>query len=327
MNIRISRRLALSALAAGLATASGAANAQAAWPSRPVSIVVSFAAGGSSDVVARALAEKLQARIGQPVIVENKPGGNTMTATNYVLQAKPDGHVLYLASSQLAEKPYAAPSVAKYDPLADFTPISYVGRLMFALMVKPDLPAKTFAEFLELAKSRPGGLPMATVGTGGADHLALEILSQKTGAKFLVTPYRGSAPAMTDVAAGVVDARLGDYAGARPFIEGKRVRVLAIAEPKRAAGLDVPAMAETVPGFESSIWFGMFGPKNMPAQVADALSGHLAEIIRMPDIQARMKALNMEGISSTPAELSSIVARRAKDTAEIIKARNLKFED
>jgi tripartite-type tricarboxylate transporter receptor subunit TctC len=132
---------------------------------------------------------------------------------------------------------------------------------------------------------------------------------------------------MTDVAAGVVDARLGDYAGARPFIDGKRVRVLAIAEPRRAPGLDVPAMAETVPGFESSIWFGMFGPKNMPPAVTEALSGHFAEIIKMPDIQSKMKALNMEGISSTPAELGSIVAKRAKDTAGIIKARNLKFEE
>lgn len=327
MKIQLPRRLALAAVGAAFVISSGVATAQAPWPSKPVSIVVSFAAGGSSDVVARALAEKLQARIGQPVLVDNKPGGNTMTATNYVLQAKPDGHVLYLASSQLAEKPYAAPAVAKYDPVADFAPISYVGRLMFALMVKPDLPAKTFPEFLELAKSKPGGLSMATVGTGGADHLALEILSQKTGAKFLVTPYRGSAPAMTDVAAGVVDARLGDYAGGRPFIEGKRVRVLAIAEPNRSAGLDVPVMAETVPGFESSIWFGMFGPKNMPASVTAALNGHLAEIIKMPDIQSKMKGLNMEGISSTPAELSSIVAKRAKDTAEIIKARNLKFEE
>lgn len=327
--MKATRRQILLALAAGAfyATTATAVAQSASFPSRPITFVLPFPAGGTTDVVARMVAEKLQARMGQPVVVDNRPGGNSLIATNYVMGQRPDGHTLYFASSTSIEQPVLRPAVARFDPVADLTPIIYLGRVKFVLVVTPSLPVRNVAEFIQLAKSRPNGLSLANIGPGAADHLAGELIALRTGARLLAVPYKGSMAAVTDVASGVVDARITDYGSARPFIEAGKVRVIASAELTRPEGATLETIAETVPGAEVTVWFAMLGPKGMPADLVRSLNSHLAAIMLMPDIQEKVRGLYLEPAVSTPEELRKRIQARVAEVGQIMRERKLTFDN
>lgn len=321
-------------LAAGLSAAAlGALQAAAAWaqapafPSRPITLVLPFPAGGATDVIARLVARDLEARVGQPVVVDNKPGGNMMIATNYVLAQRPDGHTLYFMSSTSIEQPALRPATARFNPTVDLTPLTLVGRVKFVLVVNPALPVHNVAQFIQLAKTRPNGISMAVIGQGAADHLAGEMISQQTGANLLTATYRGSAAALVDVASGVVDARITDYASARSFIEAGKVRLIASAELQRVPGSTMETIAETVPGVQVPVWFAMVGPKGMPADVAKTLHGHLVSIVQSAALREKMGELNIEPVTSTPQELREAMRTRVVEVAQIVRERNLKFDN
>lgn len=312
---------------AGAFAVNSALSQTSPYPNRPITLVLPFPAGGATDVIARMVAEKLQARLGQPVVVDNRPGGNTLIATNYVMSQRPDGHVLYFMSSTVIEQPALRPTVARFDPLADLTPISYLGKLDFVLVVNPSLPVRNVGEFLQLARTRPNGLSMAVISLGAADHLAGELIAQRAGVNLLHVPYKGSAPALADVAAGVVDARITDIASARPFIDSGRLRVIASAELKRPAGSSLETISETVPGVDVPVWFAFTGPKGMPPALVQNLHRHLAAIVQMPDVQEKFRVLYIEPVALGPDELSAAIRKRSGDVQQIVRDRGLKLDN
>jgi len=297
------------------------------YATRPVTMVVPFAPGASTDAVARMLAEELKVRLKQPVNVDNKPGGNTLIATNFVRTQQPDGHVLYFASSPAIEQPALRPKLANFDPVSDLTPIAYIGQLQFLLVVTPNLPASNFEEFLHLAKTRPNGLSMGSIGIGSADHLASELIAQKTGAKLMNVPYKGTAAVLVDVAAGTIDGKFADVGSTRALVEAGKLRVIASADAKRPPGSPLAAISETLPGVDVPAWFVLLGPRGMAPEVVQQLRGHIDAILKTQEVTAKMQSRGIETAEMTLPELRRLISDRMNSVKQLIKDRNLKIED
>lgn len=297
------------------------------YPAKPVTLVVPYAPGGATDTLARILAEKLQARLGQPVLVDNRPGASTSIATQQVRQAPPDGYTLYVVASQFGVLPLVSPGIAKYHPVEDFTPIAQVTSMLMVLVASPSLPVKNVAELIALAKSRPGPLSMATTGVGSTDHLGGELLALRTGTKFNFVPYKGAAPAVQDVIAGVADLRLDAMPSSRGFIESGKLKALATFDARRHPGFpDIPAIGETVPNVEFGGYFGLVGPKGLPEAVVARLGKELGDVMRLPDVVTRLSALGLDPAAGTPAQFADAIRRDHDLWAQLIKDSGLKIE-
>jgi len=324
----MNRRTFLTAASGSMFALSTSLQAQtAAWPTRPIRLVVPYGAGGSTDVVARILAERLQARLGQPVIVDNKAGASTVIATNFVRQAPADGYTLYMTNSQVGLMPITSPATARYHPVQDFTMIGRIGATTVVLVTNASTPFSSVSELVSYAKSRPGQLAFATTGVGSADHLGGELLAQATGLKFNFIPYAGGAQAMQDVASGVAQLRYDALASSLPHIASGKIRVLAVVGDKRDSRLpNVPALAEVLPAADWSGYYGISGPKGMPEAVVQRLNRELNDAMAQPEVAERLRGAGMTLTGGTPEYLAKVVQADFDKWTRLVKQLGLRTE-
>ena len=317
------RRTLLAALAASPALL---AHAQS-WPVKPVKIVVAFAAGGNTDITARIVAEHLQPLLGQPVLVDNRGGAASMIGSESVAHAAPDGYTLLLATGSLINSPVLY-GRSPYDWQKDFAFISSVAFQPGVLLVHPSLPAKTFAAFLDLAKRGDAKLTMGTAGAGSFPHLAGESLAQRTGAHFEPVHYRGTAPGLTDLAAGLIQFQLEPISTALPMVQDGRLRALAVTSLERAPTLpDVPTIAESgVPGYEAINLLGLVAPAKTPAEILGQLNAAMKVVLRDPKVIERFADLGTEARSSTPEAFFEVMRGQAETWVPVIRRANIKLE-
>ncbi len=310
------RPLLAALLAAGLP---GLARAQSATTIR---LVVPFTPGGSSDILARALAPRLAASLGSTVVVDNRPGAGGSLGATEVARAEPDGRTLLMGhTGTLAVNAALYPKLA-YDPIKSFTPVAWVARVPNVLVVNAHSPAKTFAEFIALAKSRPGKLAYSSGGNGSAAHITFELLKLKAGLFVLHVPYRGTSPSVSDVLAGQVDATFTGAPAVLPHVRSARLRALAVSSPQRIAQLpDVPTVAESgYPGFEADQWYGIVAPAGTPAAVVARLNAEINKALTLPEVQQQLALEGAVPMPGTPQAFGQLIAREIPRWAEVVKA-------
>ena len=297
-----------------------------AWPSRPVTLVVPFAPGGPTDTVARLLAERLQAQWKQTVVLDYKPGGGTMVGTQAVARANGDGHTLGMAISALMINPALQPKMP-YDTLKDLAPVALIGQAHFGLFAHPSVEAKNIAELVAYAQKNPGKLSYATPGIGTGTHLAGELMQTLAGVQMVHVPYRGSAPAQQDVIAGRVPLLFDVQFSAMPFVREGRLKLLALASPKRSQQTpEVPTMDETLPGFSAMSLIGVIAPRTTPRALVDRIAGDIATAVRSPEMGARMAQLGMEPVGSSAQEYEAIVRTEIAKWTQVVKTAGIKLE-
>ena len=298
------------------------------YPSRPIRVLVGFAAGGPTDVIARVLAQDMTPVLGQTIVIDNRTGANSLIATETVARATPDGHTLLFASLShnvnhiLLEK-------KSYHPLRDFTPISLTAVLPLLLVTRPETPAKTVAELIEMAKAKPGTVTYGSAGNGGSAHLAAALLETSSGARMTHVPFRGNAPALVDVMSGQVTFMFYPMIGIAEHVAAKRLKVLAVGTGKRHSDYPgVPTMAEAgFPGFEETApWVGMLGPAGTPAAIVNRLSDEIRKSLAKPEVTQRLVALGANKVGSTPAEFVEFLKKDAERWARVIKAAGVKAQ-
>lgn len=313
-------------IALAAAALCGTANAQN-YPSKPVTIVVPFSPGGATDIMSRTLAERLKARLGQPVIVENKPGAGTMIASEHVAKAVPDGHTVLLAASSLGIAP-ALYSKVNYDPIKDFTPISLVASVVHVLSVHPSVPAKNVGELVNWAKANPSKANYGSVGAGTSTHLESELFNTMAGTKMEHVPYKGSAPALLDLVGGNINVMFDAYASSKPFINDNKIRLLAVTTAQRSKLLpNVPTVAESgLPGYEAMPWLGFVAPAHTPAAVVNKFHSELMEVLKEPAVQEKFQSLGLEIIGNKPAEFSAFLKNDIVKWAKVVKDSGAKAD-
>ena len=324
---RIRRRAVLGTAAAFLLPAASAGAQPAAWPARPVKIFVGFPAGGGADAVARVIAKRLSELWGQPVVVDNKPGASTMIASEAVARSAPDGYTLLLAVSNHTSNP-ALFSRVPYDTRRDFTPIIMIGAAPAVLVVHPGLPAKSMPELLALLREKPGKLTYASAGNGSIGHLAGETLKQKAGVDMVHVPYKGTAPAETDLMGGFVDVMFTGTVTALPQIKAGRMRAIAVGSRKRLALLpDLPTVDEAgVPGFESGIWYGLLGPAGLPTGITEKINQDVVKVLQEDEVSSRLLALGAAPIGNSPAEFGRQIEEEIVSVEKLVKAAGISGE-
>ena len=317
--IRIAAACALAALAAAAAAQS--------FPTKPVRIMVGANAGGGTDIIARMLAEKYQAALGQPFVVENKPGASNTIAADLTAKAAPDGHTLLLATNTGAA---IAPHLIKlaYDPNKDLIPVALVVVVPNVLVVGPNVPANSVRDLIVLMKAKPDGFSYGSSGVGSTQHLAGEAFNLAAGTKAVHVPYKGSAQALADLVGGQIQLDFDTTSSAMAFIKGGKVKALAVMSPKRTPELpDVPTMAEAgVPGVEMTTWYGLFVTAGTPKAVVDKLYAETMKAIAQPDVQKRLIGLGGEPGNATQAEFASLVKTDFDRFGKLIKDANVKLE-
>jgi tripartite-type tricarboxylate transporter receptor subunit TctC len=314
--------LATVALAAAPATAQS-------YPTKPVRIIVGFAAGGPTDVIARLMAQDMTASLGQAVIVENRPGANAIIATDAVARSAPDGYTLLFSSLSLLVNAILSPDKVKYDPFKDFAPVSNAAVLPMVVVTSPETKLNSMQELLAAAKAKPGELTYGTPGQGGSAHLAGALLENLSGTKMTNVPFKGNAPALAEVMAGRVTFMFYPIIGIANHVQAKKLKVLAVGTPKRHPDFpDVPTMAESgFPGFEETApWVGILAPAGTPAAVINRLSEEMRKSLARPETQERMKALGAVTVGDTPAEFQAFLQKDYERWARVIKAAGVKAE-
>jgi tripartite-type tricarboxylate transporter receptor subunit TctC len=296
------------------------------FPSRPVRIVAPFAAGGSADVIPRIVAERLSAMWGQPVIVENRPGAGGNIAAEYVYRAEPDGYTLLSSPpSTLIINQYLYANLA-YDQ-SHWVPVSVMVAVPNVLLVNPKVAAKSVQELIAYAKANPDKLNYASQGSGTTSHLTGEMFKTVAGVRIVHVPYKGSAPALTDLLAGQVDMMFDNLGVSLQHVKSGRLRALAVGSERRVASLpDVPAMSEVLPGFESVTWFGVVAPPKTPMPIAERISAAIAEALRSPDARKRLADLSAQPIGNTPAQMAAFMRKDAERWREVIRSAGVKAD-
>ena len=307
-----------------LALACPAASAQS-YPSKPVRLIVPFAPGGPADFQARLIAPKLTASWGQPVVVENRAGGNTIIATELTARSEPDGHVVQVISAGFAIN-VSLYSKLPYDSLRDLAFVTQLTSGPAIVVVHPSLPVRSVKELIQLARSRPGQLTYASAGL--PSQLAVELFKVMTGTDLVHVPYKGAAPAMIDLIAGHVQVSFPTIGGGLPHAQAGRLRALATTGAKRPlAAPDLPTMMESgVPGYEATNWFGTAVPAKTPPAIVAKLSQDIGRVLHLPDVRERLLAQGMEPVSNTPEEFSTYVRSEMTKWARVVKASGAKAE-
>ncbi len=307
------------ALALPLATQPAAAQTPAAWPSKNIKIWVPNPAGGSADMFPRWIAEALAAKLGQVVVVDNKPGAAGNIAAEYIYNAEPDGYTLMAAPPPSLSINVSLYPKLNYDP-AKFTPITILCMVPNALMVHPSVPANTVQELIQYAKANPDKLSYASQGNGSTSHLTAELFKQKTGVRMVHVPYRGDAPAIADLLAGHVHLMFGNVTQATSHLRTGKLKMLAVTSNKRQSQLpQVPAMQEIVPGVIAVTWFAVVAPPKTPPAIAQKLSTAMAEVLRSPDIARRFAEVGAEPVGNTPEELAQWMREDTERWRQVIK--------
>jgi tripartite-type tricarboxylate transporter receptor subunit TctC len=319
------RFLTLAASAIALPAAARVASAQA-FPSRPVRIIVGFAAGGSSDIGARLIGQWLQERLGQPFVVENRPGAATNIATESVVHAAPDGYTLLMIG------PSSTINATLYDKLSfvflrDVAPVASTIRQPQMMLAHPSLPAKTIPELIAYAKANPGKITMASAGTGSSGHLAGELFKMMAGVNMLHVPYRGAGPALSDLLGGQVLMAVTGIAGSIEQVRAGKLRALAVTTATRATALpEVPTVGEFLPGYEAGDVLGLGAPRNTPAEIVDKLNREINAALADPRTSARFADLGGTPLPLTPAEYGKILSDETEKWGKVIRSASIKPE-
>jgi tripartite-type tricarboxylate transporter receptor subunit TctC len=298
------------------------------FPSKPITVIVPASPGGVTDMLGRMLAQHFIADWGAEVVVENKPGANNQVAAEYVAHQPGDGYTLFIGpETTFIVNPTLYDHLA-YDSVKDFTPISGLVSINHALIVNPSVPVSSVKELIALGKAKPGQLNYGTYGVGSSGHLNMEMFKTVTGVNFVGVHYKGATPAMQDVIAGHIQLMFVSAGSAMPQANAGTVRMIAVGAPKRMALLpDVPAVAETVPGFTAISWFALFGPAGMPPAVVEKINAEVRKIFADPAVQKTfLDAQYFESIAGTPAELSQRIATEEPKWRKLIKEANIKIE-
>ena len=294
------------------------------YPTRPVRIVVGFPPGGATSIVARLIGQWMSERLGQPFVIENRPGAGTNIGTETVTRAVPDGYTCLLVSSSNFT------SATLYDKLnfnfiRDIAPVGSIANSTYILLINPSMPVKTVPEFIAYAKANPGKVTMASGGIGSGPHVSGELFKAMTGIDMVHVPYRGDAAALTDLIGGHVDVFFSTLAASIEYIRTGTLRALAVTTATRAQALpDVPAVGEFVPGFEASAWHGLGVPKGTPAEIIDTLNKEINAALADPTIKSHFANLGLTGRASSPAEFSKLIVDETEKWANVIRAAHIK---
>jgi tripartite-type tricarboxylate transporter receptor subunit TctC len=304
--------------------AAHAAFAQQDYPSRSIRMIVPFPPGGATNVVARVVAQKLQDAWGQPVVVDNRPGGNTIIGTDALAKSPPDGYTIAVVLNNFVITPLL--QTTPYDPLKDFAPVATVASGEILLVVHPSVPAKNLQELIALAKAKPGELNYASAGNGTPLHLAAESFNQLAGVKIQNVPYKGGGPALADLLGGQVQMQFSGPLSALPHIQTGKLRPIAFSGPKRFAGLpDVPTFAEQgLPAYNATFWFAILAPAGTPKTVVDKLSAQIAKVIEMPDVKETFVSQGIDPWYQSPEQFAALLRSDTARFAQLIKTANIK---
>ena len=296
------------------------------FPSKPIRLVVPFQAGGGNDLLARIISQKFLEKWGQPVIVDNRPGAGGNVGADFVAKSAPDGHTILLATNTLTMNPFIFARMP-FDTQKDFAPVAMLATTPFYVVVNNNLPVKSIPELVAYAKANPGKLSYATPGIGTPHHLGTELFKSMTGTYMVHIPYKGSIPALTDVIGGQVQVMWATVNVALPMVASGKVRGLALAEPKRTTSLkDVPVVAETIPGYQVSAWYGIFAPAATPPSIVQQMSAELQQIFQQADVQARLIPLGYEMTIGNAEQARATVASDLDKWGKLVKAVGIKSE-
>ncbi len=319
-------RLATALLAVALLHAAGA-GAQT-WPAKPIRLMVPFPPGGSTDIVARIVAQKLSERLGQPIVIENRGGAGGTIGTAIVAKSAADGYTLAVASTSTHVVAPGVYAKLDYDPVKDFSPIGLMAVSPYLLAVTPSLPAKTLQELIVLAKKQPGKLNYASAGVGSTTHLAMEMLKHASGTFMLHIPFNGNGPAGTALVGGQVEALFGSLPSLLPYAKSGRARALAVGTPRRSPSLpDVPTVAESgYRGFDASLWLAIMAPAATPQAIIERLNREIASVVSAADTREAFDKAGTEPLTGTPADLAAMIRDGVPKYAQIIKTAGVKAE-
>lgn len=314
------RRVLCFATSLGLSVGPGHAWSQSPWPTKPITIVVPFTPGTGIDVIARTIAPKLHHRVGQPVVVDNKPGASGNIGFGFVANATADGHTLLLTANGFVMNPGLFQSVP-YDPVRSFLPIAQAATGALAFAVNPEFPARTLRDAIQLFKSKPGKYAYASPGNGTPQHLAMELFKLNTGTSILHIPYRGSAGAITDLIAGQVQAMIVPLHSALGHVNAGRLRMLAVAQQERVSNApDLPTFREQgVRNSDVDLWYGLLAPAGTPAAVAARLNREVNEILALPDVRESLDQQGLTTTARTPEAFAELIARDQAQWANVIR--------
>lgn len=297
-----------------------------AYPARPIKFIVPITPGGSNDVLARTLAQKLTESWGQAVVVENRPGAGMNLGSDMVAKSAPDGHTWLLGANNIF---VTNPHMGKmpFDVFKDLTPVTQVAIVPFVLVVHPSVPAKNVAELVDYAKRNPGKLNYGSSGNGSPQHLAAEMLNFGAGLQMQHVPYKGAIPAITDLLGGRIQVFIGAVNSLLPHIKDGKLRVLAGAGGQRFAAFpDIPAIAETVPGVALDVWLGVFMPAGVPKDIVNKVNSDIARVLQLPEIKANLAGQGIEGATGTPEALAATIRDDYARWGKVIREANIKAD-
>jgi tripartite-type tricarboxylate transporter receptor subunit TctC len=313
-------------LCAASATGAGVCAPAPTYPSRPVRLIVPFAPGGGLEITARSIGQKLTLKRGQAIVVDNRPGAATIVGTDIASKAAPDGYTLLMITTTFAINPSLYGKLP-YDPLRDFAPVTQITSVPNILVVNPSIAAHSVRELIALVKAKPGQINYASAGAGTSPHLATELLKTMAGIDMTHIPYKGIPPAVTDVIAGRVSMLMTTTISAGPHVKSGKLRALAVTSPKRLAAMpDVPAIAETVPGYEADAFQAMVAPAGVPREIVRQLANDIADILRLPDVRERITADGAEPIGSTPEVFAVFLKKETTKWGKVVKDSGAKAE-
>ncbi len=296
------------------------------YPSRPARIIVGYAAGGGVDISARLVGQWLSERLGQQFVIENRPGAGTNIATETVVRAAPDGYTLLLVNAANAINATLYEKL-NHNFLRDITPVASMIRVALVVVINPSLPANTIPEFIAYAKANPGRINMASGGSGGPDHASGELFQIETAVRMTHVPYRGLAPALSDLIGGQVQVIFSTVPAAIEYIKAGRLRALAVTTATRSELLsDLPTVGDFVPGFEASQWYGIGAPKSTPAEIVDRLNAEINAALADPKLKARIADLGGEVLAGSPTDFGKLIAADTDKWAKVIRAANIKAD-
>jgi tripartite-type tricarboxylate transporter receptor subunit TctC len=315
--------------AAVIAVVTTHVHAQANYPTKPVRLIVAFPPGGSTDIIARLVGQRLGERLGQQVVIDNRGGAGGTIGTEMAARSSPDGYTLTMGTTSTHVIAPAAYPKLKYDPVKDFDPISLVGSTPYLLVINPSVKATSLKDFIALVKSQQGKMNYASAGAGSTTHLAMEMLKSTAGIDIVHVPYNGNGPAGAAVLGGQVQALFGSMPAVLPQAKAGKLRPIAVGTAKRSPALpDVPTVAESgYPGFEVSLWLGFFAPKGTPAPILARLHSELVKIASSPDMKEQFERNGAEpATSASPADLTKLIRTEVDKYAKVIKAANIKLD-
>jgi tripartite-type tricarboxylate transporter receptor subunit TctC len=289
------------------------------WPAKPVRIISPFAPGGGNDTLSRILAASLTTRLAQQVVVENRPGANTIVATELVVKTAPDGYTLIVLPNAITINPHLYRKLP-FDVTKDLAPITQIGTSPLMHVVHPSLPVRNTKEFLALARAKPNELTNGSSGSGSLGHLAGALLGSMTGISLVHVPYKGTALAVTELIGGQIVMSFASALTVVPHIRSCRLRAIAVTGPRRSPALpDVPAIAETVPGFSAELWYALFAPANTPAEVINRLNREIGAILAQADIKEKLSDQGVDAFTGTPQDMTKLIATDLEKWAKVVK--------